>query len=157
MAGLASRRLSILADLLHALFELAVMDVLVTGCARQMVEKIRNLRLRLILICELVAIRAGHRDVAARQFELGLLVLRQRKRGRTVTLQVVALIALILVGLCRELVVVLVHVAIGAALEIRDLEHRVLALWSVALVALQLSVSIDERVVRFGVSLHIEQ
>jgi len=104
-----------------------------------------------------VAIAAGHGHVATREFELGLLMLCEGERGRAVTLQAVTLIALVFVGLTCELVVVLIHVAIGATLEVRDLEQRVLASWSVALITLQLSVPIDQRVVGLGMRLHIEQ
>ena len=67
------------------------------------------------------------------------------------------LVALVLVGLAGELVVVLVHMAIGAALEFRDLENRVLALGRVTLVALQLGMSINEGIIRLGMRLHVEQ
>ena len=103
-----------------------------------------------------MAIGTGNRNVTASQLEPGLLMLCQSIGGRAVALQIVALIALVFVRLARELVIVLVHVAIGAALEGRDFENRVLAFWRVTLVALQLGMSIDERVVGLGVRLDVE-
>lgn len=93
----------------------------------------------------------------ARKFESRLLVLSKSEGRRTVSLQVVTLVALVFVGLAGELVVVLVHMAIGATLEVRDLENRVLALGRVTLVALQLGMSIDERIITLGMRLHVEQ
>lgn len=90
-----------------------------------------------------MAIAAWNCDVPTRELELGLLVLCQCEGGRTVALQVVTLVALVFIGLGRELIVVLVHVAIGAALKVRDLEYRVLTLWGVALIALHLGVTFD--------------
>ena len=104
-----------------------------------------------------MAVGTGHGHVAARQLEPRLLMLGKREGRRTVTLERVALIALVLVRLRRELAVVLVFVAIGAALEIHDLEDRLFAFRRVTLLALQLGVSVDQRVVRLGVRLDVEQ
>ena len=136
---LAAHRLSVLADLVHALFELALVHVLVAGRAGEIVEVIRDLRFRLRLVGELVAIGAGNGDVPSGELELGLFMLRERERRRTVALERVALVALVVVRLAHELRVVLVHVAIRATFEVHDLENRVLALGRVTLVALHLS------------------
>jgi len=68
----------------------------------------------------------------------------------------VALVALVFVRFARELIVVLVHVAIRTFLKARDLEDRVLALGRVAFVALDFGVSFDERIVRLRVRLHVK-
>ena len=68
-----------------------------------------------------------------------------------------ALVALVLVRLAGELIIVFVHVAIRAALKIRNLEDRVLAFGRVALVAGNLGMAINQRVVGLGVRFHIEQ
>ena len=68
-----------------------------------------------------------------------------------------ALIALVLVRLAGELIVVFVHVAIRAALEIRNLENRFLAFGGVALVTGDFGMAFHQRVVGTGVGLHIEQ
>jgi len=95
--------------------------------------------------------------VAASEVELGLLMLCQRKGRRAVTLQVVALVTLILIGLAGELIVVLIHVAISAPLEVDDFEDGVLALWGVAAVALHLGMPVNQGVVGFCVRLDVEQ
>jgi len=117
---------------------------------------IRNLSLRLIFISKLVAVAARDRKVTPSQLELRLLMLRQREGCRAVTLQVVALIALVLVRLPGKLVVVLILVTIGTVIELRNPENRFLAFWNVALTALHFCVTVDQRIVRFGVRLHVE-
>jgi len=104
-----------------------------------------------------VAVGAGHGNVAASQLELRLLMLGQREGRRTVTLEGVTLIALVFVRLRRELAIVLVFVAIGAAFEVRDLKDRVFAFRRVTLLTLQFGVPIDQRVVGLGVRLDVEQ
>ena len=103
-----------------------------------------------------MTIGAGNRDVAASEIKLGLLMLRQREGRRAVTLQVVALVTLILIRLAGELIVVLIHVAISAPLEVGDFEDGVLALRGVAAVALHLGMPINQGVVGFCVRLDVE-
>jgi len=143
VAGLAAHRLPVLADLVHALLELSMMHVFMAARARQVFKVVANFGFRLILIRELVAIAAGHRQVPACQLEFRLLMLRKREGRGAVSLQVMTLVALVVVRLAGELVVVLVHVAISALLEFRDLEDRVLPLGRVALIALHLGMPID--------------
>ena len=143
VASLAAHRLPVLADLGHALLELSMMHVFMAAGARQVFKVVGNFGFRLILIRKLVAIATRHRHVPARQLEFGLLMLRKGEGRGAVSLQVMALVALVVVRLAGELVVVLVHVAIGAALEFRDLEDRVLPLGRVALIALHLGMPID--------------
>ena len=157
VAGLAAHRLSVLPGLGHPLLELPVMHVFMAGRTRQVFKVVRNLRFRLILIGKFVAIAARHCQMPARKIEFCLLMLGKREGRRAVSLQVVTLVALVLVGLAGELVIVFVHMAIGAALEVCDLEDRVLALGRVALVALHFGVPVDEGIVRFGVGLHVKQ
>ena len=104
-----------------------------------------------------MAVGAGHGNVAARQLELRLLMLGQREGRRTVTLEGVTLIALVFVRLRRELAIVLVFVAIGAAFEVRDLKDRVFAFRRMTLLTLQFGVPVDQRVVGLGVRLDVEQ
>ena len=104
-----------------------------------------------------MAVGAGHGNVAARQLELRLLMLGQREGRRTVTLEGVALIALVFVRLRRELAIVLVFVAIGAAFEVRDLKDRVFAFRRMTLLTLQFGVPVDQRVIGLGVRLDVEQ
>ena len=79
VACLAPHRLAVLAQLPHALVELPLVHILVTTGAGQVFEVVRNFRLRLIFVGELVAIPAGHRDVPTGKLEPGLLMLRQRE------------------------------------------------------------------------------
>lgn len=58
MAGLAPGGLAIGGHFHHAILELAVMRILVTGLAGQSLEVIRNLRLRLIFVGELMTVTA---------------------------------------------------------------------------------------------------
>jgi hypothetical protein len=83
-------------------------------------------------------------------------MLGQRERGRAVTFEVVALVALVLVRLTGELIVVLILVAIGALIKFGDPEDRLLPLGSVALIALHFRVALDEGIVRLRVSLDVE-
>jgi len=104
-----------------------------------------------------VALRARRRNVPARQFELGVLVLGQRECRWAVSLQIVALIAAVFVRRTGELGIVLVFVAVHTTLEVDNLEDRRLALGNVAAAALNLGVSVDERVFRFRMGLDVEQ
>ena len=156
VTGLAAHGLPVFAELGHPLLELPVMHVLMAARARQVFEVVGNLRFRLIFVGKLVAVAARYSQVAAGQRELGFVVLRESKGRRAVSLQVVALIALIVIRLAHELVVVLVHVAIGAALEVRDLEDGVFAFGRVALIALHLGMPLDQGIVGLGVRFHVE-
>ena len=104
-----------------------------------------------------MAIAARHGDVPAGQFELCLLMLCQGEGRRTIPLQGVALITLVLVWLSCELVVVLVLVTIGAAFEAGDFEDRVFALGGVALVTCHLRVTLEQGVVGLGMGLNVEE
>ena len=79
VASLATHGLAVLAQLGHALVELAFVDILVATGAGQIFEVIRNLRLRLIFVSELVAIPAWYGDMAAGEFETRLLMLSERE------------------------------------------------------------------------------
>lgn len=95
--------------------------------------------------------------MATSQIKLGLLMLCECEGGWAVTLEIVALVALIFVGLAGELIVVLVHVAISAPLEVSDFEDGVLALRRVAAVTFDLGVPVNQRIVGFRVRLDVEQ
>ena len=76
MARLAPHRLAVLARLCHALIELPLVHILVATGAGQVFEVVRNLRLRLIFVGELVAIPAWHCHMPASELETSLLMLR---------------------------------------------------------------------------------
>ena len=95
--------------------------------------------------------------MSAGQFKLGVLVQRQGEGRWPVSLHVVALVAAVFVRLTRELVVVLVFVAVRAALEIHDLEDRGLPLREVAAAALHLRMPLNQGIFGFRVCLYVEQ
>jgi len=92
VTGLAPRRVSVSPHLLHALVELAFVDIFVATVAVQHLPTIDEI-LGLELGRFFVAVCARHRHMAARQYKPGLLVLGQGEGGRRVPLQVVALVA----------------------------------------------------------------
>src|SRR5258705_6857368 len=117
---------------------------------------IRDLRFGLVLARQLVTLAARSRNVSAGQVKLRLLVLRQGEGRWPVSLQIVALVAAVFVRLTRELVVVLIFVAVRTALEFDDLEDRGLTLRDMTAAALHLRVPVDQGIVRFAMALHIE-
>ena len=157
VACLATHGFAVFPNLRHPLLELPVMYIFVATGAGKIVEVIRSLCFWLVLVRELVAITARHSNVPTSQFEFCLLVLCQSEGRRTIPLQVVALITLVLVGLSCELVVVLVLMTISAAFEARDLEDRVLALGGMALVTCDLCVTLEQGIVGLGVRLNVEE
>ena len=122
MARLATEHSAVNPLLLHAVFELALVDVLVTDGAAAFFESIRNYVRGLWAGAFLVAIGARNRDVAARQLETRLFVLRQRKRGWPVALQVVAVLAPVQVRSVRKLPLVLVLVTVHTLLEFHPVD-----------------------------------
>lgn len=121
MAGFAARGRSIRTHLLHALLELPLVRIGVATDAVQIVPVIDHGRLGVELGRVLVAIRARHGNVAARQHEACLLVFGQAECRRLVRLQIVAAIAGVEIWRRGKLPCMLVGVTVGAALEL-DLE-----------------------------------
>ena len=139
VTGLATHRLSAKPFLQHAVFELILVGIVVATRARETFPVIERRSIPGPLDWFLMAISAGNGNVAAGKHEARLLVACQRKRGRPVALQIVALFASIKVRRSRKLAVVLIAVAIRTLLEL-DLEQRVLPFWDVTLRALQIRV-----------------
>ena len=148
VAGLATRWRSIRPRLLHALGELVVVRVLVTGLAIQIIPVIEHHRLGLgVRVLRLfMAVRAGDGNVAAREGEPRILVPLQCERRRLEAVHRVAVFALVLVGRGGELPVVRILVAVRAILEL-DLVLRVLAFVDVALGAIHCEVLPFQRIV----------
>ena len=134
VAGFAALRRSIGPLGRHALLEFALVDILMAGRAGAVLEMERLNLVRSSVEARLVALRAGHRHVRPGQHEVGLLVLGNGERRTMKILYRVAVLATVLVGRRRELLVMRVLVAIRARREFHFVE-RVLARRQVALVA----------------------
>jgi len=87
-----------------------------TGAVQVAPVVYRGLRLELCRF--LVAVGAGHRDMAARQHEASLLVLRQAEGGRLVGLEIVAAVTSVEVGCRGKLPRMFIGVTVRAALEL---------------------------------------
>lgn len=124
-----------------------MVDILVTRCAAQFFEVIRDYLRASHLF---VALEAWHRDVTSVQYEVGLLVHREREACDLEGCSVMALLAAVAPGRCGKLPFVLILVAIHAE-RIFDLEPRVFSRRNVARGALHLSVRNSEREARFRV------
>lgn len=137
VTSLASHRLAV-NQALHALAKLPVVRVLVTARAGHVLEVVRHLRLALGggLSLRFVTLLASHRQVRSGQYEPGLLVPRQPKRGGLVAVERVTLLAPVQIRRGRELRLVFVFVAVEAATEF-DLVKRLFAARDMALRALQ--------------------
>lgn len=83
-----------------------------------------------------MAIAAGHGHVPTRQKEARLLVPSQRERGWPISVERVALVALVQIWRCGKLAGMTIAVAVRTELEL-DLVERVFSLRSVTLPALQ--------------------
>lgn len=136
MASFAPGRFTVQACLPHALLELPFVRINVTGSAIQVLPAVNGCRLLAELRRFLVAIAAGHRHVPTRQKKARLLVTSQRERGWPISVERVALVALVQVGSRSKLGGVTIAVTIRTKLEL-DLVERVFCLRSVTLPALQ--------------------
>jgi len=136
VTGFASGFGSIGPYLQHALVELPFVRIVVATLAIQIVPVIPGCRLWLKIRRLFVAIRTRNRDVSARQHEMRLSVLRQRKGGRLVAIDGVTTVAGVEIRRSCELLTMTIRMAIGAALKLH-FEHRVLPLRNVTLRALQ--------------------
>jgi len=148
VAGLAAEGSSVGAQFLHGFGELALVRIFVAGFAIQVFPMVENdgfgggvgvFRL-------LVAVGAGHGDVAAGESKAGVFVALQGERGRLPAVHCVATLALVEVRRLDELAVVAVLVTVGAFLEL-DLEESVFSLGNMALGAVDGEVLAFERVV----------
>ncbi len=117
MAGLAARQASVGAWLSHPFQELPAMRVIMAGGARA-VFKAEGYGLSRPASVGLVTIHAGHRDVPAREWEAGRLVLREGKRGGLEALHSMATLALVQVRRGCKLTLVRVGVAVRAARKV---------------------------------------
>jgi len=120
--------------------ELSMMHILVTRRTTQLTEVIRDY-LRAFYL--LVALEAWHRDVTSVQWEIGLLVQRQREACGLEGCSVVAVFASIVPGRSRELPLVLILVAVDAE-RVLDFELRVFAGWHMTGRALHFCMGKDE-------------
>jgi len=117
VAGLAARQASVGAGLSHPFQELPAMRVIMAGGARA-VFKPEGYGLSRPASVGLVTIHAGHRDVPAREWEPGRLVLREGKGGGLEALHSVAALALVQVRRGCKLTLVRVGVAVRAARKV---------------------------------------
>lgn len=141
MASLAAESLSRSIMCRHTLRELASMHIFVAGRAVEVGEVIRRY---FRTGHGLVAVIAGHRDMASGKWEAGLLVLGEcvvcRLKGRPC----MALLASVPPRRARKLPLVFIGVAIHALREL-DFELRILARGHVALGTLHTGVREDQR------------
>lgn len=123
VASFAARRCSICARLLHPLRKLTLVRILVAGLAGQILPVIEDDRLRCPLCVRrlFMAVATRHGHMPARQQELRFFVPHERERRRLIPLKSMAARAVVQIRSGRELSVVFVFMAVGAALE-RDLE-----------------------------------
>ena len=150
MAGFATGGLAGLVARLHPLFELAMVDVFVAACATELREVVEHNR---VGRCRLVAVVAGHGDVAAIEWEVALFVHFDVVVRHLPLVAVVALLAAVAPRVGSELSLVLILVAIQAGCKLH-LVFRVLAAGTGGLVAirtLQVGVRRNERVLGLGV------
>jgi len=155
VASLAPRRGAVRPDLQHALLELPFVRIGVATRAIQLAPVVDHGRLWLELGRLLVTVQAGHRNVAARQHESGLLVPGQRECRGLVSLKIMATIAGVKVRRGCELSGVLVAVTVRTAVEL-DFEKSVLPLRRVALCAFEAGMSALQGIRAQGVFLHRE-
>ncbi len=154
MAGFASRRRAIGAHLQHPFLELPFVRIGVTTRTIQTLPVIDH-GLRLEFFRFLVALRARHRHMAAREKEMGFFMFGQGEGGGLVAFQVVAATAGVEIRSSGELIRVPVAMAIGAALEL-DLEQRVFASGNVTLRAFQAGMAALQRICRSSVLRYCE-
>ncbi len=140
MTGLASHGSAVGSHHLHALFELSFVRIAVATRAIKVSPVINHSWFRLKLSGLFMAICTRNRDVPTGQDKMRLLMLRQRERGRLISLQIVATVTCVEIGRACKLGCVAISVAVGTTLEL-DLEQSVLAFWYMALSALETGVS----------------
>lgn len=155
MARLTSGGVSIRPYLLHALVELALMNIFMTACAIQVFPVIDEI-LGLELIRLFVAIDARYGDMPASEHESGLLVLGQGKGRGLVSLQIVAFVASVQIRGRGKLTGMAILMAISAEIKLHPVQ-RVLALRNVTLCALHSGVPTLKRVFGGSVLLHSEK
>jgi hypothetical protein len=141
--------------LLYALFELSLVDIFVAIGAVKIFPVIDGGRLWLEFFRFFVAVGAWNGNVAAGQCEMGLLMLRERKGRRLVSVEIVAAVASIEVGCRRKLAGVPIAVAIGALFKLHLIES-VFALGDVALCAFHMRVTALKWILCRSVFLHRE-
>lgn len=155
MASLAPGSFTTGTRLQHALLELSLVRVGMTGGTGKIIPMIEDRRLGLDVRILFVAIAARYRDMASGQYEMSFLVPSQGEGRWLESLQVVATLTRVEVRRCNKLAGMLIAVAISAMLEL-DLEQRVFALGSVALIALHGGVLPLQRISRRRVVFHRE-
>ncbi len=137
----------------HALLEFPLVDIFMAGRAGAVLEMERLNLVRSSVQAGFVALRAGHRHVRPGQHEVGLLVLGNGERRAMKILYRMAILATILVGRRRKLLVMRILVAIRARRELHFVE-RVLARRQVAFVASHGRMFSFQRVMRRRVLFH---
>ena len=86
MTGFATCRRSVCSNLPHAIFELTLVRIGVTGRAGAILETVGRRVFGLRRRSFLVAVTTGNRDVSSGQHKPALLVLRQGEGGRPVSI-----------------------------------------------------------------------
>jgi len=155
VAGLAAERRSIGALLRHAILELSLVRIHVTGSAGTFIEVERENFVGSSAEAGFVTFRAGYGHVRAGQLKSSVLVLGNRECRAMEILYRVAIFAAVLVGRGGELLVVSVLVTIGAGRELHFVES-VFAGRRVAFVAGDGDMFTLERIVRRRMFLHAE-
>lgn len=135
-----------------AFLKFALVGVGVAGCASGVFEMEWQNLVGSSIQAGFVAIRAGHSHVGPRKHIFGLLVLGYRKGRAVEVLYGVALLATVLIGSGRKLLVMLILMAIGASREFYLVEG-VFAGWHVAFIAIDSCMFAVESVFRRGVFL----
>lgn len=149
MARFASRGASGGLDLRHTFTELSTMRVRVTCGARKIREVVRNRSFRFQSIVHAVAIAASNGDMRAREPKRCLIMLRRSKGRGAVAFQVVATLALVLIGRPGKLRPVRIGVAIQAGGEL-DFEKSGGSFGNMALCAGDCCVFLDQWELRAG-------
>jgi len=155
VASLAAQRRAVGAFGCHALLEFVLVRISVAGSAGVVLKMERQNLVRSTSQAGFVAVRAWYRHVRPGQGVACLLVLGNGECGAMKVLYGVAFLASILVGRCRELLVMFILVAIRAGRELH-LVLGILAGRGVALVASHGGMFSVQRVLRCGVFLHAE-
>ena len=117
VARFAAERSAIGAFLRHAVFEFALVDILVAGGARAVREMERENFVRSSAQAHFVALRAGHGHVGSGQHKVGVLVLGNGERRAMKILYGMAVLATVLVGSGGKLLVMRILMAIRARRE----------------------------------------
>jgi len=153
VARFAAERSAIGAFLRHAVFEFALMDILVAGGARAVRKMERQNLVRSSAQAHFVALRAGYRHVGSGQHEMSVLVLGNGKRRAMKVLNGMAILAAVLVWSGGKLLVMRVLMAIRAGREFNFVQS-VFAGRRVAFIASDGHMFSFERILRRRVLFH---